>query len=271
MNHRSRPFLILLACLLASLASSSSAQVVAVTLRLDTNQIPVGGSTQLHVEAQILPAYRNGAYGIFSWYVDVLNTNGAIASANYTVMQKTASDNDPDSSSIGTADGASQRGIYDTFLDLPGAGLDAPVELMTIPITGLAVGQTRFEVQAGTGVPELSADFLVAVTNAPDPLTGGDYSAASVDLTVLLGHAHRPASDDNQREITRRFRPGNSPLHRPTRLRLLCRIPRQPNAGSAVANPARRSAQFRRAHRCSRRANSLLSGASRRALAVTIP
>src|SRR5260221_2055382 len=153
----------------------AAAQVVAVTLRLDTNTLTLGSTTHLHVAAQILPAFRAGSDRIFSWYVDVIDTNGAAASANYALMQKTASDNDPSLSSSGTTVGANRRGVYDTFLNLPGAGVNAPVELMSIPITGTAVGQTRFQVQAGSGVPQMSSEFLVAPARGCAPLPRWDY------------------------------------------------------------------------------------------------
>jgi hypothetical protein len=165
-------------------AAASYAQVVGVTLRYDTNQIVVGGSTLLHVEAQILPAYRSSTEQIFSWYVDVLNTNGAAATANYAAMLKTASDRDPQTSSLGTADGANRRGIYDTFMNLAGAGRDSVIELITLSVQGVAPGQTRFAVQAGTGGAALS-DFVVATTGGGEPLFGGDYSLAAANLTVL--------------------------------------------------------------------------------------
>ncbi len=177
-------FTFLLANLWAGVPLGGFSQTVGVTLSLDTNVVSVGGTTTLHVKAQILPAFRSGSDRIFSWYVDVLNTNGTAASANYGAMQKTASDNDPLISSNGTADAANRRGIFDTFLNLPGAGRDSPVELMAIPVTGVAVGATRFRIQAGTGVG-LTEDFLVAPAGGGDPLMGGDYSAAFVDLNVV--------------------------------------------------------------------------------------
>ena len=54
---------------------------------------------------------------------------------------------------------------------------------MSIPITGLTSGKTRFLVQAGTGA-SLSYDFQVAPSGGGSPYTGGDYTAAFVDLTV---------------------------------------------------------------------------------------
>ena len=161
----------------------AGAPAVAVTMRLDTNVVAVGQGTLLHVSAQVVPSLRPSADRIFSWYVDVLNTNGVAAGANYNAMLKSASDNDPQLSSKGANDGANRRAIYDTFLNLPGAGVTNPVELMSIPVTGLTGGKTRFLVQAGTGA-DLSADFQVAPIGGGQPYVGGDYSAAFVDLTV---------------------------------------------------------------------------------------
>lgn len=167
-------------------AASLEAQVVDVTASLDTNTVPAGGSTTLRVFARVVPAQQTSASRIFSWYVDVTNTNGAAATANYGAMVKTASDKDPQTSSTGTQDGANRRGIYDTFMNLPGAGVSAPVELMAIPVSGSTAGQTRFRIQAGTGAG-LSSDFLVAPVSGGEPLTGGNYALAEVSLTVLPG------------------------------------------------------------------------------------
>ena len=166
----------------------SFAQSVAVTMTLDSSSITVGQGTTLRVFAQVVSNLRTNANGIFSWYVDVLNTNGTVASANYAAMQKTPSDKDPFTSSTGSTDGANRRGIYDTFLNRILSGLDAgvtnAVELMAIPVTGQNAGQTRFRVQAGTGVPQMSSDFLVSPKSGGVPYTGGSYTAAFVDLTV---------------------------------------------------------------------------------------
>jgi hypothetical protein len=177
--------LICFAALLSVLPKTMSQGVVDVTLSLDAATINAGETTTLHVFAQIIPDLRAESDRIFSWYVDVLNTNGAAASANYNAMLKTASDNDPSISSKGTPQGANQRGIYDTFINQPGAGTTNKVELMAIPVTGLAAGQTRFLVQSGTTVFELF-DFIVAPAGGrPNPKIGGIYSAAFADLTVI--------------------------------------------------------------------------------------
>jgi len=165
-------------------APSSSGQAVAVSVRLDTNSLSVGNTTFLRVFAQVVPSLRPTSDRIFSWYVDVLNTNGSVAFANYGALQKPASDNDPLVSSSGTSQGANRQGIYDTFLNLPGAGVATPVELIRIPVVGQGGGTTRFVVQAGTGVTGLSTDFLVAPSGAGEPFTGGEYSGATATLLV---------------------------------------------------------------------------------------
>lgn len=72
----------------------------------------------------------------------------------------------------------------DTFLNRPGAGVSNAVELMAIPVTGMMAGQMRFRIQAGTGVPELSSDFIVVPQGGGSPYVGGDYATTFVDLTV---------------------------------------------------------------------------------------
>lgn len=174
-------------------ATTTFAQAVVVTARFDTNVIGVGGSTTLRVFAQVVPGLRPTSDRIFSWYVDVLNTNGAAVTANYGAMTKAASDNFPETSSSGVTQGANRRGVYDTFYGNPSsAGVNSPVELMRIPVTGAAVGQTRFAIAAGSGVPQLAADFIVAPTGGGDPYFGGSYTTAFADLQVTGGAACSP-------------------------------------------------------------------------------
>jgi hypothetical protein len=171
--------LLFLAWVLAA-AVQAHGQAVVVTARLDTNRIAVGGSTTLHIYAQVAPAYRANADQIFTWYVDVQNTNGTVANANYDAMLKTAA---PSTSSKGITVGSNRKDIYDTFVNRTNAGVAAPVELMAIPVTGVAPGHTRFQVQGGNGLP--LTDFLVAIDEFSDLATGGDYSAAVADLDVV--------------------------------------------------------------------------------------
>jgi hypothetical protein len=178
-------FLLFLFACLPGAVPAGWAQSVAVTLQLGTNTLAVGEATLLHVYAQVLPGLRTTTDRIFSWYVDVLNTNAAAASANYAALVKPASDNDPLLSGTGVAQDANRRGIYDTFLNRPGAGTTNPVELITLPVAGVAAGATRFRVQAGTEVSGLSADFLVAPLGGGAALAGGVYTAAFADLQVV--------------------------------------------------------------------------------------
>ena len=160
-------------------------QYVQITLSLETNRIAVGSNTLLHVYAQITPAYRPTTDRIFSWYVDLVNTNGSIAQGDWPKLQRPKSDRDTRTSSGGVTVGANRRGIYDTFINLPSAGRTNPVELFYIPINGLTPGKTAFRIEAGSGVPNLGADFIVAPAGGGDPLIGGDYRAASQQLEVL--------------------------------------------------------------------------------------
>lgn len=187
MNHGSLVLGAILGGWLLVLAPSAEGQAVLVTAQLDANTILVGGSTTLRVFAQVAPALQPTADRIFSWYVDVLNNNGAAATANYGAMLKPASDNDPLISSVGVPQGSNLRGVFDTFLNRPGAGVLAPVELMRIQVTGLAPGQARFAIAAGSTVPELTADFIVAPVGGGDPYVGGMYGSAFVDLQVTGG------------------------------------------------------------------------------------
>lgn len=181
----------MLALWLAS-SGTSSGQAVVVTAQLDSDSIPAGGTTTLRVFAQVVPGLRPTSDRIFSWYLDVNNTDAAAATANFAAMLRPASDNDPFVSSTGFTQGANRRGIYDTFMNLPGAGVTNAVELMRIPITGVAAGQARFSITAGTGVPQLESDFFVAPVGGGDPYLGGLYSGAVVDLQVTGGSACNP-------------------------------------------------------------------------------
>jgi hypothetical protein len=176
----------LFSTIVCGVAPAAIAQSAVVTLRLDATQIAVGETTTLHVYAQVVPNLSNNADRIFSWYVDLLNPNGNIADSTGAI-KKTTADQDPQTSSIGSIDGANRRGVYDTFLNLPGAGVSTAVELFSVPIKGLAPGTAASHVVAGSGVPELGADFIVAPANGGVPLLGGDYSQAFAQLTVGTG------------------------------------------------------------------------------------
>jgi hypothetical protein len=181
---------LVLTCLMVLLPPAGQAQPVVVTLSLETNQISVGATTTLRALAQIIPAQRPNTDQIFSWYVDLLNASNSVAALNRAQIKKSSSDQNPRTSSSGTVDGPNLRGIFDTFLNAPGAGQTGPVELFSVPVQGLKVGKTTFQVQAGTGVAGLTADFIVAPAAGGDPLLGGDYTLATAQLEVVA-----PASE----------------------------------------------------------------------------
>lgn len=169
---------------LCGLIHTGQAQVVSVSLRLDNPSIGVGQSTTLRVLAQVVSDQRPNADRIFSWYIDLLNASPTLARLDFNQLIKPTADNDPLTSSRGKPDGANLRGVYDTFLNLANAGVNQPVELFSVPVEGLAQGTATFQVRAGTGVPNLTADFIVAPTGGGDPLLGGDYRQAAIPLQV---------------------------------------------------------------------------------------
>ena len=166
------------------------AQFVDVTLRFEPESVPVGGTATLRVYAQVVPAERPSSERIFSWYVDLVNHTASVGEANYVALTKPASDKDPLTSSFGFTSGDDRLGIYDTFrIDTPvsksGIGVNTPVELLSVPVTAVNVGQARFSVKAGSGVQGLAADFIVAPKGGGDPKIGGVYDAATAVLQVL--------------------------------------------------------------------------------------
>jgi hypothetical protein len=182
---RMRPIQVIVTlCGLLFASSRAQAQSVTVTLILDTNRIPVGASTLLRAFAQIVPAQRANADRIFSWHVDLLNASNSFAAANPSQLTRTASDQDPRTSSSGIMDVGNLRAVFDTFINAPGAGRTNPVELFSVPVRGVATGRATFRLQAGTGAG-LSTDFIVAPSSGGDPLLGGEYSKATAELEVI--------------------------------------------------------------------------------------
>ena len=161
------------------------AQAVDVTVAFDDSVLMEGGSTMLRVYGQVAPAVSNQADRIFSWYVDLLNGGAGVATAQYGSLAMPAADGFPQTSSTGTTDGFDRRGIHDTFMGLPGAGVAAPVELLAVPVTAASTGTATFSVQAGTTVSNLVHDFQVARQGGGAAFTGGAYTAASANLLVM--------------------------------------------------------------------------------------
>lgn len=166
-------------------APQVAAQAVDVTLTLDQSTVLVGQETTLRAFAQIVRELQPSTDRIFSWYVDLLNPNPDAGQLQPLTLARSASDQDPRTSSGGTVDGSNILGIYDTFIDLDAAGRDAPVELFSISIRAIQPGATTLQLRAGTSEPDLGPDFIVAPAGGGDPLLGADYSLAQVQLTVI--------------------------------------------------------------------------------------
>jgi hypothetical protein len=158
---------------------SFAAPAVRVTLQLDNNLLKVGDSTTAHVMAQIVPDQTNNTVQIVTWYVDLLDTAKAVIQIDPTTIVVPSSDSDPSTSSKGALDSSGNlRGVYDTLLNTPGAGHDAPIELFSVKIKAATVGSATFSVAAGTTAPALDEDFIVS-TLTGDPVFGGLYDTTT--------------------------------------------------------------------------------------------
>lgn len=196
------------------------AQVVKVTAWFDPPSVQVGDTAIFHVAAQVMPQPNIEVDRIFSWHVDLVNERGQVARVDHGRLVKPLADRDPRTSSAGVADGAHVRGIYDTFMNLAGAGRDGPVELFFVPVQGLAPGRAMLRVSAGTGTNGLAADFLVAPVEAHEPLLGGDYASALAELDVnedvrlpSLGIKVTPARPGQSMVVTLNFLPWAGRAH----------------------------------------------------------
>lgn len=176
---------LLLAILALGAAAQSLAQAVKVTLLFDTNRISVGQTTTLRAMAEIVPEFKPESLQIFSWYVNLENTAPTYGTANYAAIDRPASDMDPAFSSPGVTVGVHRHGIYDTFMNWPGAGRHEPIELFSVPVTGISLGSAVFRLAPGTGVDGLASDFIVAPEGGGEPFLGGDYADAVARLEVL--------------------------------------------------------------------------------------
>jgi len=171
---------------------NAAAQPVQVTLHTDKSTIAPGETTLLRVTAQVSPDWRARASQIFSWHIDLVQEFGDPAELVLGSLARPASDRDPATSSAGTLDGNTLRGVRDTFVNLATAGVAEPVFLFTVPVVAKREGRVTFRVRAGTGADGLSGDFLVAGKNLDDLWTGGDYSQASAVLEVKQAPAAAP-------------------------------------------------------------------------------
>ena len=168
-------------------SSAQAADSVIVTITLDKASIRVGEMTKLRVWGKVAPAVESSSDRIFSWYVDCLNPAPGTAAPRWDELLMPASDSPTgatSSASRGTTQGANRVGIRNTFLTKPGAGVLTSVELLEVEVAGVAAGNAVFSVRAGTGNPAVTYDFQVARQGGGQAFTGGDYTSASVILTV---------------------------------------------------------------------------------------
>lgn len=178
--------------------ASAQTPAVNVTITADDPVLIPGQTTTVRVFAQVDALIEPDAEGIFSWYIDVLNSDGTVAVADYDNLTMSSSDNFPETSGSGTTDGAHRRGINNTFfLSNPEAGKGSPVELLAVQLTASQLGVTTLSVAAGTTVPSSAGDFLVEPIVTGPLLTGGNYTAASVVVKVV------PVSEAIQLGISR--------------------------------------------------------------------
>jgi hypothetical protein len=199
--------LVLFLWLASAALARAATPAVKVTLNSDATTLKVGDSTTIHVFAQIAPEHQADTDQIFSWYVDLLDSNGAAFQITAATLNVATSDKDTATSSKGAVSGANLRGIYDTFLKTPGAGHDAPIELFSVSVKALAPGNATLSVAAGSGVANLSSDFVVSSSNGGDPLTGGNYAQATAALTGFNNTAPTidpiaPSSIDEGKKLT---------------------------------------------------------------------
>ena len=165
-----------LACL--AVASAAHAAAVGVTASVDKDTIGIGETGTFTIYAQLLTGHTGAGNGIFGWDVDLriadptiielLPATFALPPGVWTSSAMT--------SSPGTPTAWGLDAIYDTGEDADDLGLAGQVELFSVQYLGLADGSTTLSVEPDT---TSGADFVTWLGE-----TGGDYSNASVGITV---------------------------------------------------------------------------------------
>lgn len=169
---------------LVLLSSSMEAQVVIVSLTLETNRVATGQETVLRAMAHIDRARLKETDRILWWNVSLTNETPSIARIEHVRLQRHYSDKDSEGS--GKAQGSNVVAeIYDTFVGFDHAGWSNAVELFVVPVTGLAAGNATFRLGPGSTNAVFKSDFLVASTDGSGPLIGGDYSNGRTVLSVV--------------------------------------------------------------------------------------
>lgn len=183
-------------CLLTLPLLVHAQNAVNVTITAADTTLAIGETTTVTVWAQVASPQDGDSAKIFSWYVDVLTNpdDASVVNTNWNSLLMPESDS-PDGSATtagaGTTDANNnRRGIYNTFLNpttsqsgIANPGVGSPVVLMTFDVTATGAGTHTYTVAAGT-TQILTNDFQVLRTGGAGLYTGGNYSAASLTLTV---------------------------------------------------------------------------------------
>lgn len=157
---------------------------VQATLRVDRANLGIGETTVIRAFAQVDASLRSTADRIFSWNVDLLSLDPEVAVPDPGSLVRPVSDKDPVLGSTGLVDGPHLRGIRDSFLELPGAGLAQAVELFSVAVRALTPGKATFRLRAAVAGGGLDPDFLVLPIDDRDAWSGAGYEGAVVTVTV---------------------------------------------------------------------------------------
>lgn len=192
-------------CLLMA-ATAAAGPAVKVSCTTEDGRLKVGQVGTVHVYGTIVPDLLEKTDQIFSWYVDLLNSDTNVIQINPETVQVPTSDRSAQSSSKGTLDKAGLHGVYDTFLKLPGAGHGDVVELFSVQFKAVGEGVATLRVGPGSGVSGLNTDFIVVPIDIGEPLLGGAYDAAVVEVATFVNapptlDALAPVSVDEGRQL----------------------------------------------------------------------
>jgi len=162
--------------LVPSLVLAVTISSVNVTVSSSQSTIGIGETATLTVYGQVKSAYYATGNGIIGWDVDLNLADPSLIQILSGTLSRTGWTNNPSTSSSGTAMSWGIDAIYDTGESSSTLGLTSPVQLFSVDFKGLAQGSTNFSVSADT---KAGTDFLTWNGN-----TGGDYSNASIPITV---------------------------------------------------------------------------------------
>ena len=159
-------------------AGLAQASVIDVTVSVDKSTIGINETATLSVFAQLKPANADAGNGIIGWDVDVrVSATDVLELLTATYAVGGDWTNNAASSSSGTPISWGLDAIYDTGEDSTEFGVSGPVKLFDIDFKGLKEGTSTLSIEADT---TSGTDFLTW-----EGEEGGDYSAASVGITVV--------------------------------------------------------------------------------------